>query len=97
MTLMTNFKLTEKKTFVCTNCSNPFARKDSLNRHMGTEGCNTEPIITPKQKICGLSDMIEQQLLEAGFIDAEHVGFRQDNFLVLEGSTYIIHVHVLCL
>jgi hypothetical protein len=86
--LMTNTKLSEKTTHVCNQCGNPFQRKDALLRHFASkEGCNTESIVTPKQKVYGIPENVEQELLEAGLIDQEHVGFRQDKFLCWDIET----------
>ena len=86
--LMTNTKLSEKTTYVCNECGNPFQRRDSLLRHLASkEGCNTESIVTPKQKVYGIPENVEQELLEAGLIDQAHVGFRQDNFLCWDIET----------
>jgi hypothetical protein len=88
MILVTNVKLSTKKTVICDTCDNSFTRNSDLIRHeKSKEACSTEIIVSPKQKMYGLADKTEEELLEAGLIGLEHVGFRQKSYLTWDCET----------
>ena len=64
------------------------SRIDALQRHESNESaCQTETRIIPISKEYGRQKNIPEELLEAGFINLEHLNFRQDKFGVYDIET----------
>ena len=77
-----------KKTVVCHQCDETFARMDSFKRHQDNPtACQTGTIVRPKSKVYGKNEDVPQQLLEAGYILPEHLNFKQTNFCVFDIET----------
>ena len=80
--------ISEKKTFFCEQCALPFRRHDNLTRHENNPtACSTETTVKPISKPYGAPVNTPAELFEAGYINEEHLTYKQDWYGVYDIET----------